>query len=283
MSDGGAGKLLRSTLICCSPLVFGSALAADLPPAPDNPAKPQPIASAVRPYDIILEVGGGVAWRPAYEGAKSNEFSPTGIATLHYLRLPGIGVVKEEGVKDYEGFSFGPSFRYVRKRDSNDYPELRGLNNIDAAFELGGRFAYTFSMLRPWIAVRYGLGGHSGIVGETGLDFMFRPNAVTEFGIGPRASFANSEYMKTYLGVTPAAALTSGLRPYQPGNGFKGAGLEFNGRYEFIPQWSVVGSFSYERFIGDAADSPIVKAGSADQYTARLGLSYKFGLKLFSE
>jgi outer membrane protein len=171
----------------------------------------------------------------------------------------------------------------VYKRDSDDHPELRGLGNIDAAFELGGRIAYQWSMFRPWLAVRYGLGGHSGIVAETGLDLRFRPSAVTEFTIGPRASFATSEYMRTYFGVSPAESARSGLSAYNPGGGIKGAGVEVTSRYEFTDRWALVGMAYYERLIGDAAASPVVKAGNENQITAKLGLSYKFGLKLFNE
>jgi outer membrane protein len=39
----------------------------------------------------------------------------------------------------------------------------------------------------------------------------------------------------------------------------------------------------YERLIGGAAASPVVKVGNENQITAKLGLSYKFGLKLFNE
>jgi hypothetical protein len=35
--------------------------------------------------------------------------------------------------------------------------------------------------------------------------------------------------------------------------------------------------------IGDAAASPIVKAGNENQVTAKLGLSYKFRIKLFDD
>jgi outer membrane protein len=272
---------IRLHLVALALSVFptAAALAADVPaPLPPLPADG---AAPVRPYDIVLEIGAGGAMRPAYEGAKGYEFNPTGFFTLHYLWLPGIGDVKKERAD--EGFSIGPSFRYVYKRDSDDHPELRGLGNIDAAFELGGRIAYQWSMFRPWLAVRYGLGGHSGIVAETGLDLRFRPSAVTEFTIGPRASFATSEYMRTYFGVSPAESARSGLSAYNPGGGIKGAGVEVTSRYEFTDRWALVGMAYYERLIGDAAASPVVKAGNENQITAKLGLSYKFGLKLFNE
>jgi outer membrane protein len=258
-----------------------SSRAADVPPpAPVERYQDwTPVQERARLYDVVLEIGAGASMRPAYEGAKDYKFTPTGFGTLHYLWLPGFGEVK--GARPTEGFAFGPSFRYVPKRESNDYAAIRGLDDIDAAFELGGRFSYTFGWFRPWVAVRYGLGGHHGIVGEAGLDVVLRPTEATEFTFGPRTSFANREYMQTYLGVTPLESARSGLAVYSPAGGFKGVGAEAIGRYQFTPQWAVIGSVAYERLIGDAADSPIAKTGSENQFTAKLGLSYRFGLKLF--
>jgi outer membrane protein len=262
-------------------LIANGASAADIPSAPP-PSQPIAVAPA-RPYDIILEIGAGAQARPAYEGAKDYQFDPTGFATLHYLWMPGFGELKSG--RKAEGFFIGPSFRYVSKRDSNDHPELFGLNNISAAFELGAKVGYDFNWVRPWVAVRYGFGGYSGLVGETGVNFVFRPTELTEFTVGPRASFASSEYMQTYLGVTPAeAALSKTMWAYSPSGGFKGVGFDATARYQYTPEWAVVGELIYERLVGDAANSPIVQVGGdANQFTGKLGLSYKFGMKLFKD
>ena len=248
--------------------------------AADAPAVlPQQQHNNTWPHDVVLELGAGGVMRPAYEGPKDFDFSPTGFVTLHYLWLPGLGEVK--GGRRTEGFAFGPAFRYVRKRNSNDYAELRGLDDVDAAVELGGRLSYRFGMFRPWVAMRYGLGGHDGIIGEAGVDVVLRPTEAIEVMIGPRKSFATSAYMQTYFGVTPAEAAQSGLPSYAPNGGFKGAGFEVGSRYAFTPQWSVISTVAYEKLLGDAADSPIVRAGSDNQFTAKLGLSYRFGVRLF--
>ena len=253
-----------------------AAFAADIPPAPAR----APVV-VEQPYDIIIELGAGAEVRPDYPGAKSYEVWPTGFVTLHHLQLPGFGVVKNGRASD-QGWSFGPSFNLQSERKASDYPELFGLNDIDMTFELGAKVGYTFDWVRPWVAVRYGIGGHSGIVGETGLDFIFRPSQVFQWTVGPRASFANRDYMETYFGVTPAEAALSGtLAAYSPGGGFKTVGAEFTARYEFAPQWAIRGEFLYEKLIGDAADSPIVQVGDANQYTAKLGLTYMFSWRLF--
>jgi MipA family protein len=272
----------KRALRCSIAVTLGVCFAQTASAAEMSNRQPVPTdAAPARVHDLVIEIGAGGAMRPAYEGARGYEFDPTGFFSLHYLWVPGFGIVKNE--QRAEGFSVGPSFRYVRKRDSGDHPELRGLDSVDAAFELGGRFAYQWSMFRPWLAVRHGLGGHDGIVAETGLELRFRPSAVTEFAVGPRASFATGEYMKTYFGVTNAESVRSGLGVYNPGSGIKGAGVEVSGRYEFTPQWALVGMANYERLIGDVAASPLVKLGDENQITARLGLSYKLGSKLFND
>lgn len=266
-------RLVLAALVM--PLCAASASAADVA---RGPAAPMQAPEPARPYDVELELGLGAAYGPAYEGAGDNKFTPWPIVTLHYLWLPGFGEVKSNARRD--GFSFGPSFRVVRKRESADYAALRGLNDIDTAYEVGGKFAYTFGMFRAHAALRRGFGGHEGLVGEAGLDVTFNPTPVTEVAFGPRMSYADGEYMRTYLGVTPAESLTSGLVAYDPSGGIKGVGAELSARYRFTPQWSLLGSLEYERLVGDAADSPIAKAGDVDQFTAKLGLSYRFGFNL---
>jgi outer membrane protein len=266
----------RPLLAAALALGTTSTFAADIPPMPAK----APVA-VQRPYDLIIELGAGAEVRPAYPGSKDYEVWPTGFFDLHYLYLPGFGEVHSKRANIY-GWSFGPSFNWQSKRKTSDYPELYGLNDVDATFELGAKVGYTFDWIRPWVAARYGFGGHEGVVGETGLDFIFRPSPVFLWTIGPRASFANSDYMETYFGVTPAESRRSGtLAAYAPDGGFKGVGAELTARYEFAPNWAVRGEFMYEKLIGDAADSPITKIGSSDQFTAKLGLTYIFQLKLF--
>jgi outer membrane protein len=279
--DGMNFSVSRFGFVLLVSLPAGSALAADFGAAP-YPA-PAAIAPA-RLYDIVMEVGFGGAYSPSYEGAKDYDISPTGFVTLHQLWLPGFGTIKD-GRRTVEGWSFGPSFRYLSARDSNDHAALYGLNDVDAAFELGVKVAYTYGgWLRPSLALRHGFGGHDGIVGEAAIDALFFPTPETEFTIGPRVSFANGAYMSTYFGITPGESSNSGLPVYDAGSGFKGVGLEASGKYRFTEQWAVFSSLAYEKLVGDAAASPIVKdGGSADQFTGKLGLTYTFGMKVFDQ
>jgi len=268
--------VFRTGLIAlCATMGAGAALAADIPPATAPAYTPAP-----NPYDVVIEIGAGALVKPAYEGAGVNVVQPFPIVTLHYLAIPGFAPISNNRFD--QGFAFSPSFRYIQKRKASDYSQLAGLNDVDATFEAGGKFSYTFGAVRPWAAIRQGFGGSDGFSGELGLDFIWRPDPVTEITVGPRASFASKDYMQTYFGVTAAEAARSPLlAAYSAGGGFKGVGGELNARYEVSPEWAVIGKVTYEKLIGDAADSPIVQYGDANQWTAQIGLSYKLGLNVF--
>jgi len=228
--------------------------------------------------DIVLEVGGGALVRPAYEGADEYTFHPWPIVELEFLRLPVLGTF---GGGPETGFSFGPSFRFIEERDDDDYSELTGLGDVDFAVEAGGKVSYRRGMVRGFVAVRRGFGGHEGIVGEAGLDLIVAPTPRLEVSGGPRLSFASDDYMDTYLGVTAAQSAASGLPAFDPDGGIKGVGVAGEAKYALTRRWSLVGEAGYERLIGDAADSPITDRGSENQFSAALGLSYRFGLNLY--
>ena len=99
--------------------------------------------------------------------------------------------------------------------------------------------------------------------------------------VGPRVYLASDDYMDTYFGVTAAEAATSGLPAFDPDGGVKGVGVEAEARYALTRHWAIRGKAGYERLLGDAADSPISRAGSRDQFNAALGLTYRFGIDLF--
>ncbi len=228
--------------------------------------------------DLVLEVGGGPKLTPAYEGADDYTFVPWAIVDLRYLHLPGIGTF---GGGPEGGFSFGPSFRFVRARDSGDYSQLSGLSDVDFAVEVGGKAAYRYDMIRGSLAVRRGFGGHNGFVVDLGLDAVVDPTPELSVSFGPRLYLASDDYMQTYFGVTPAESAASGLAAFDPSGWLKGAGVEGEMRYALSRHWAVRGKAGYERLLADAADSPITRAGSRNQFNAAIGLTYRFGLDLF--
>ncbi len=70
----------------------------------------------------------------------------------------------------------------------------------------------------------------------------------------------------------------SGLDQYSANGGLLATGLEVGARYLFNERWGVEGAIGYDRLVNDAADSPITGQGSADQYTARIGITRRISL-----
>jgi outer membrane protein len=231
-----------------------------------------------RARTFVLELGGGVLVQPAYEGADDYSVSPWPLVDLKFLSVPGLFTL---GGRPEEGLILSPSFRVVGERQSDDYDELEGLDDIDTAFELGGTVGYRYEMVRGFASARRGFGGHEGFVGEVGADLVLAPTDRIALSIGPRLNFAGSDYMDTYFGVSEDEAADSDFSEYDADGGLKGVEIEAEARYALTQNWSVVGSAGWERLVGDAADSPIVERGDENQFTAGLGLTYRFQFDLF--
>ncbi|MBN9058734.1 MAG: MipA/OmpV family protein, partial [Rhizobiales bacterium] len=74
------------------------------------------------------------------------------------------------------------------------------------------------------------------------------------------------------------------LAAYDAGGGIYSVGLKASARYEFKPDWFLNADAGYDRFVGDAKDSPIVAtAGSENQFTVGLGISKRFSVDLFRD
>ncbi len=222
---------------------------------------------------IGFEVGLGGVVAPSYEGSDRYLLSPYPIISFNYLTLSnGFSL----GGGDGQGLSFRPSFRYIGERDASDEPALFGMDTVDSAIELGAGLKYTAGPVSVFGDIRYGVTGHQAIVGEIGADYAIKPTDALTLSAGPRLSFASADYMNTYFGVTVAEAGTSSFTAYNAGGGIKSAGIAVNARYDFNDQWAGEAGASWNRLVGDASDSPLIAAGSRDQYTARIGLIRKF-------
>lgn len=222
---------------------------------------------------LELELGGGGKVAPTFEGSGNYVLSPYPIVRLKYLSFRN---GKSIGGAPTDGFSFSPSFRYLGARKAVDDPVLFGLPDRDASIELGAGITYTAGPFSVFATMRYGVSGHHALVGEFGVDYAFYPAEHVTLSLGPRATWASGDYMDYYFSVSPAAAALSRFPVYDAGGGFKSLGAEALLRYEFADVWALEAGARYDRLVGDAANSPIVAAGSQDQLTFRLGVMRTF-------
>lgn len=248
-------------------------------------------AAEKRPYgdvDLVIELGAGGKFVPSFLGSKDLIFSPYPIVSMSYFRLPG---VFELGGGPKTALNFGPSFRIIGERDPNDEPGLAGTRGLDATYELGVKAGYEFNFDEVYGAevlgeLRGAFGEASGVVGSFGADAIVRPTKQVELKLGPRANFGSSGFNSTYFNVSAEESLASGgnLAAYDVGGGIYSVGLKASARYEFKPDWFLNADAGYDRFVGDAKDSPIVAtAGSENQFTVGLGISKRFSVDLFRD
>ncbi|MFW2544314.1 MipA/OmpV family protein [Primorskyibacter sp. 2E107] len=215
---------------------------------------------------LAFELGLGVRGGVVYEGADSYEAGPTGTGSVNTFRMLGLNIERGDGL----GFGFGPSFRYLAARTADDHPRLTGIEDVDSALEIGGRISYRWENAEVWGAVRKGVTGHEGIVGDLGSDVIWEVARDTELRVGPRMTFANEEYMTTYFGVPAGASLAA----YSPGGGLYKSGIEMTIRHDYNDVWAVEGALGWTRLVGDAGDSPVVE--NRDSGTISLMVIRKF-------
>jgi outer membrane protein len=187
---------------------------------------------------------------------------------------PSIAVVSSNG------FSFGPTLNLESKRKESDVGAPVG--GVKATIEAGAFAQYEANdSWRIRAALRKGLNGHDGLVGSIGADKIWRDGDKYVFSIGPRVLWSDSKYERAYFEVTPAAALATGLPVYRPSSGIHAVALASGLNYQFNDRFGMFGFGRYERLVGDAAKSPIVREfGSRNQFSAGIGLNYTFNVDM---
>jgi outer membrane protein len=219
--------------------------------------------------------------QPRYPGSDETIFVPYPLIAASRFFVPGYGQV-DEGAST-RGLTIYPSFNYIAKRNSADSNELDGLKDVDWALEAGIGISYRYDWIRGFAEVRQGFNGYSGQVAQFGLDVIASPTEDLELRFGPRAGWGSQNYMDTYFGISTKEAADSPLydSSYKANAGFDTVGLAGSASYDLSENWKLHALVGWDRLIGDAGESPIVKEGSQNQYYAGTGLTYRFAFDLF--
>ena len=233
--------------------------------------------------DWLLSLGAGARVSPKYPGADNYGIGPLPIFGLRREGAPLPMEAPDEGsgfgfLGDDSAFDFGPALQFQSKRQEEDVGAPVG----DVGFTVeAGAFAqaYLGDNFRLRVEGRRGLGGHDGWVGDVFADLVFRDEGTYVFSIGPRARWGDDNYHDAYFSVTPAVSAAAGLPVFDADDGFHSLGLYSGITYMIGRRWGLHGYAGYDRLIGDAADSPIVRTfGSRDQFAGGIGLFYTFNV-----
>ncbi len=227
---------------------------------------------------IRIRPGLGAQTRPEYPGADSSEWLPY----VKFSIAKGDNPFSFSAPDDAFGIpllSMGPlragpalAIQGGRKDSEVGAP----LGRVKTTIEVGGfAEAMVLDQFRLRADLRKGIGGHEGLVGSIGADQIWRDGDRYTVSVGPRLLYSDSRYQRAYFGVTPQAALASGLPAYRPDGGFHAVAAAAGLHYALSGPLGLFGYARYERLIGDAAKSPVVRElGSRNQMSAGLGISY---------
>ncbi len=231
---------------------------------------------------FVIDLGVGAIGKPRYEAADSYLIYPFPLISVGRFYLPGLGQVVDG--RRRSGVFFYPSFNFIGERKASDSTDLTGTDTVDWAVEVGLGGGFRTNHFRAYAELRQGFNGHTGQVGQLGVDAIVYPHEKWEVSFGPRADFASEDYMDTYFGVTASEAANSGgrLTAYDPGAGFKSVGLAARASYDWNDDFRLHIQGGYDRLVGDAADSPIADGGSKDQFSLGVGVTYRFAFDVFN-
>ena len=258
-------------LVVAAPAAFAGNLT--MPASEAAPVYAAPMAQPAP--NLVFTLRGGVATAPEYFGSDDYELGPDFGFSLNYLDFGPLNLGSADPYYQPEGVALRGSFRYIDERTSEDSPELDGLSDVDATYEVGLGIGYNSRRLDAFADVRYGLNGHESFVGELGADLKAQPSERLTLSAGPRVLLGSDDYASTYFDVPTA---TSNFSAYDADGGVISAGVEVGAEYRFTENWGVEGAVTYDRFVGDAAESPIVENGDRDQYGMRVGLTRRITL-----
>lgn len=237
-------------------------------------------ASAQENRDIRVRLGPGIQFRPTFVGSGRTEVVPWYDIELARgtdqfkaktpYRGAGLGLLSKGP------FSLGPvaNIQAARKDSKVGAP----VGHVPTTIEAGAFAQYDPSdSLRFRAQLMKGFGGHKGFIGAIGADRIWRDGDNYVFSLGPRIIFSDARFQRAYFGVSPAASLASGLPTYRVHGGVEGVALASGMSYQFDKRWGLFGFARWERLVGRAANSPIVRQfGSRNQLSGGLGLNYMF-------
>jgi outer membrane scaffolding protein for murein synthesis (MipA/OmpV family) len=251
-------------------------------PAPpfDVPMLPSPSGN----WTVMVGIGGEYA--PDFVGSNNGKALPVPIFSIRRAgsvdQFRGPRDSASIALLDVGNFRAGPAFKYVSSRKSDKYAELTGLGDVKAAYELGGFVEYfPVDWLRLRSELRQGMGGHTGTVADVSADVIVPLIQRLTISAGPRFTWKSTKATAPYFGVDAVQAAASGLPNYDARGGAHSVGFGSQISYRFNPQWEVHAYVEYQKLLGDAADSPLVKLrGSSNQITVGLGASYSFDFRI---
>ena len=246
-----------------------------------------PLGATGLSVDVIPNfVGLGAGVTTEWMGARD---SVGGVVPAARMQLQGNRFIEVYGpfvdvnVLDIPNWEFGPMLSYRFGRKDVEDPVVNQLPSISGGLEAGffGGWHYINTTGIPYrlrLGVSFLTGVTGGATGGSVTPYMslWVPLRSDIFvGVGGGFTWSNDSFMQQRFGVTPQAAMLSGLPVYAAGSGVRQGYAWPAVIVRLSPQWFAAAGAFYQRLSGDAANSPIVtQRGDRNQWTAGIGIAY---------
>ncbi|WP_018607467.1 MipA/OmpV family protein [Uliginosibacterium gangwonense] len=231
-----------------------------------------------------LSLGAGVADIPRYEGSDEHKVRAIPLIRGSYRSSIGkFSLGSENGapglawsIIDTPQLEAGLSLGMDRGRKESDSSHLQGLGNVNRSPEAGIFGVYKIGAASLRLSARTALNdnGHGGSLINAGAGYRWQ--LADHLGLSTNAGFtwASTDYMQSYFGVSASQSAQSGLARYDAKSGIKDINAGLGLDYMLNLHWMLVGGYRFARLQGDAADSPIVQR--RNQHSVFAGASYRW-------
>jgi outer membrane scaffolding protein for murein synthesis (MipA/OmpV family) len=234
----------------------------------------------------VLTLAGGIAGGPRYSGADERVIGP--ILAIDYQMANGFYASTMRGIG--YGRQLGPirvsaALGYRGERSERDRAGLGGARGSTALRGMGTVKGSATAVLHAGYELVDGLelsmtadlpvshreNGRTLAIGLTGTLFERDADHVT---LSLSANLADSDYLRTYYGVTPAQAARTGYAPFTPKAGMFEAELGMSWRHKLDERWSVTTMVGLTALTRDAARSPLARRDTAPTAAVLVGYSF---------
>jgi outer membrane scaffolding protein for murein synthesis (MipA/OmpV family) len=226
-------------------------------------------------------VGLAAEVQPVYDGSRANRLQGGPVINIQYRDIAFVSTGEGLGVNFLRGdhYRFGVAIAYDRGRlEREDYTNLRGMGNIDAAPVVKLFGTTVLSKKFPLILrvdARQNVGGANGAVADVGV-YMPLPGSSNKFVMfaGPSVTFATHRYLQSEFGVTPAQSLASGHPVFDPHAGEAAVGVGFSATRFLTAHWLLNVDAALSKLKGSPDVSPITERST--QRELALSIDYQW-------
>jgi outer membrane protein len=253
-----------------------------------QPASTADIAAdpgAGRGFTLTLGAGAGIA--PDYEGSDDYEAVPFWNLRAGNLYHPEtyvqvLGVRLLSNFLPHDHWRLGIAGQFIREQDDVEDDRVDELKSVDASVMLGLIAGYDIlptlqNDLVLEVEGRQDVSGDNGFLGTIRGRYGHLFAERWRFDALVATTWASEDYMSSYFGIDAGDAARSGLDQFNADEGFKEVAFGASLTWRFLERWSVTGTGTYTRLLGDAEESPVVTdRGDEDQIFAGALINYRF-------